>query len=87
MAVLSQLLSPSVVTKIVSRIMLPGSGLQQYFQMQPGGKRVGQVPGRAYQYDIFNNVRDIAQFRATNTGPAVVAVNPIGRVAMTFPDL
>ena len=85
MAVVSNILTPSVVTKIVSRIMTPGSALQQYFGMGIGGPKVGQVEGRAYAYDIFDSVRDIAAFRSPNTGPAVRAVNPVGRAPMTFP--
>lgn len=85
MAVLSDLLAPSVVTGIVSRIYAPGDILQRFFGMQIGGPNVDQVPGRAYSWDIFDNVRDAAYGRAPATGPANVAPNPVGRQTNTFP--
>jgi hypothetical protein len=84
MAIMQELLVPSVVTKIVSRILSPGTALQNYFGTQIGGPNVQQVPGRAYSYDIFDNVRDIANTRMPNTGPGVVSRKIIGRQTNTM---
>lgn len=85
MAVAHELLAPSVVTGIVSRIFTPGNTLQRLFNMQIGGSAVYQVSGRAWTYDIFDNVRTIAPGRAPATGPQNTAPNPVGRVTGTFP--
>lgn len=85
MAVLHEILAPSVVTGIVSRIFTPGAVLQQLLGMQMGGPNVYQVSGRAWSYDIFDNVRSIAPGRAPSTGPQNTAPNPVGRVTGTFP--
>lgn len=85
MAVLQDLLAPSVVTGIVSRIRTPGNPLQKYFNMGIGGSNVTQVSGRAYSWDIFDNVRSISKGRAPGTGPASTALNPVGRQTQTFP--
>ncbi len=84
MAVLTNVLTPSVVTGIVSRIYTPGSPLQYYFGMEIGGKNTEQVLGRSYSYDLFDNIRDIVKFRQPATGPSTNAVNPVGRQTMTF---
>lgn len=85
MAVISDLLAPSVVTGIVSRIWAPGSALQRMFGMEIGGKNIERVSGRGYSWDIFDNPRSVAIARAPGTGPAGVAVNPVGRMTGTFP--
>lgn len=85
MGILSNVLAPSVVTGIVSRIYTPQSVLQRYFGMQIGGPNVNQISGRAYAWDIFDNVRSLARGRAPATGPASVAPNPVGRQTNTFP--
>ncbi len=85
MALITDILTPSVVTGIVSRIYTPGAALQQFFGMQIGGPAVEQIEGRAFSWDIFDNVRSIARGRAPGTGPAVIPVNPVGRQTGTFP--
>lgn len=85
MAVISDLLAPSVVTGIVSRIAAPGNVLQRMFGMEIGGRNINRVSGRAYSWDIFDNARTVAVGRAPGTGPAAVALNPVGRMAGTFP--
>lgn len=85
MAILPNLLAPSVVTRRISRIFTPGSPLANYFGMQIGGKNVDRIPGRAYSWDIFDHVRTIAKGRAPGTAPAKVSANPVGRQTNTFP--
>jgi hypothetical protein len=85
MAIIQELLAPSVVDGMVSRIFTPGSVLQRFFGMQIGGPNVGQVMGRAYAWDVFDHVRAIMKARAPSTGPATIAANPVGRVSGTFP--
>lgn len=86
MAVLQNVLTPSVVTGIVSRVYAPGNPLSNFFKMQIGAGEVGveSVLGRAYSYDIFDNLRTIAKFRQPATGPSTNAVNPVGRQTNTF---
>lgn len=85
MAIASQVLTPSVVTGIVSRIYAPGNVLQRQFGMEIGNRKVKQVTGRSYAWDIFDNVRDIAEGRAPGVGPSTYAPNPIGQQTNTFP--
>jgi hypothetical protein len=85
MAVLQDVLAPSVVTGIVSRIFTPGDVLQRQFGFEIGGRGVKQVTGRAYSYDIFDNVRDIAEGRAPGVGPSTYAPNPVGKQNQTIP--
>ena len=75
------ILAPSVVTKIISRIAVSGNTIQRFLGFEPGGRNVEQmVPDgiRQYSYDIFDNVRSIAQGRAPGTGPGTVTRNPAG---------
>lgn len=85
MAVLQDLLAPSVVTGIVSRIYTPANPLSRFFGVQVGGKNVKKVPGRAHSYDILDNVRTIAKGRAPGTGPSVHALAAVGRQTQTIP--
>lgn len=85
MAILQELQSLSVVTGIVSRIAAPGNVLQKFFNMDIGNPAVEKVSGRAYSYDIFDNIRDAANGRRPGTGPAVVAPVPSGRQTQVFP--
>lgn len=86
MAVLQNVLTPSVVTGIVSRIKTPGNPLSKYFKMEIGSPNIGveTVIGRSYSYDIFDNLRTIAKFRQPGVGPSTNAVNPTGRQTNTF---
>lgn len=85
MAVVSDLLAPSVVTAIVSRIWAPGSALQKMMGLEIGSERNERTSGRAYSWDIFDHPRTIAIGRAPGVGPAAIPVNPVGRVSGTFP--
>ena len=99
MAALSDILAPSIVTGIYSRIKPSGDALQKKRGMWPGsmisgeggilpGPRVSQhedcVESRAYSYDIFDHVRSIGKFRKPATGPSKIALNPTGRQTVTI---
>lgn len=84
MAVLQNILAPSVVTGIVSRIPTPAGPLSQILGVGIGGKKTKKVPGRSYSYDIMDNVRTIAKGRQPGVGPATHALAPIGRQTQTF---
>lgn len=91
------ILAPSAVTKVISRITVPGDTLQRFWGFEPGGRNVEQAPGdgkRDYSYDIFDTPRTIAKGRAPGTGPAtvkpqVVGVNTVhvARAYTKIPDL
>src|SRR5262245_15835129 len=75
------ILAPSVITKIISRIAVPGNTLQKFWGFESGGRNVEQTVAdglRSYAYDIFDNTRAIAKGRGPGTGPATSARNPIG---------
>jgi len=78
------LLTPSVVTKIVSTIRAPGSILSKYFGFEIGGKNVMSIQGRTYTYDIYDHVRDVARGRIPGAASGSVAMNPVGNVSITL---
>jgi hypothetical protein len=78
------ILTPSVVTKIVSRVRTPGNVLSRFFGFEIGGSNVQKVPGRTYTYDLFDNVRSVARGRAPGVPAGSVAANPIGNVQLTL---
>ena len=80
-------LAPSVVTKVISRIAVPGNTVQRFLGFEEGGRNVEDSPGdgiRSYTYDIFDNVRTIARGRAPGTGPGTVSLNPVGANTVTI---
>jgi hypothetical protein len=77
-------LTPSVVTKIVSRIRTPGSILSRFFGFEIGGKNVEQVWGRTYSYDLYDNVRKVARGRIPGAPAGTTSANPIGNVQLTL---
>lgn len=85
-ASLTRVLTPSVVTGIVSRIYTPGNPLSRMFGGAINGPNTKkeQVLGRAYSYDIFDNIRKVAYGRQPGTGPSSRARYPVGRVTNTF---
>lgn len=82
-AILS-ILTPSVVTKIVSTIRAPGSILSRYFGWNVGGANVGNVQGRTYTYDIYDFVRDVARGRIPGSSNNAIAMNPVGNVSISL---
>lgn len=83
---LTRVLTPSVVTGIVSRIYTPGNPLSRFFggQIQGPNTKTETVLGRAYSYDIFDNIRKVSYGRQPNTGPSAMPRYPVGRQTYTF---
>lgn len=78
------ILTPSVVTKIISTIHAPGSVLSKYFGFGIGGPNVQSIPGKTYTYDIYDNVRAVARGRIPGAASGQVALNPVGNVSVTL---
>lgn len=80
MAIMIDIMRPSIVTKVISRIRTPGAPMADFFGMNIGGRNVEQisVPTRVYTYDIFDNVRKIANARMPGAPAGTVKVNPVG---------
>lgn len=85
MATITDILAPSVVTGIFSRIYTPANPISQFFGVQIGGGNIQKVTGRAYSYDLLDNVRTIAKGRAPGTGPATHSLAPVGNQTHTIP--
>lgn len=78
------ILTPSIVTKIVSRIKTPGGVFSRWFGFNVGGPNVEQVPGRVYSYDLYDNVRSVARGRLPGSPAGTTSANPIGNVQVTL---
>lgn len=87
MATLQEVLSPSVVNRVISRLKTPQSRLQNFFGMQIGGPNNNPIGRRQFSWDIFDKTRGIAPFRAPGSGPSTVAPQSVGRVTGTFPRI
>lgn len=85
MATLQEILSPSVVNRVISRIKTPQSRLQNFFGMQLGGPNSNPIGRRYFSWDIFDKTRTMAKMRAPGTGPATGAAQTVGRVTGVFP--
>ncbi len=85
MATLQEILSPSVVNRVISRIKVPQSRLQNFFGMQLGGPNNNPIGRRVFSWDIFDKTRTIARIRQPGTGPATASPQNVGRVTGTFP--
>lgn len=78
------ILTPSVVTKIVSRIKTPGSVFSRFFGFNIGGPNVDTIWGRSYTYDLYDNVRSVARGRLPGAPSGTTSANPIGNVQVTL---
>ena len=80
MAIMLDIMRPSIVTKIVSRIRTPGAPMADFFGVNIGGANVEQlpVPTRVYTYDIFDYVRTVSNARMPGAPSGSVKVNPVG---------
>jgi hypothetical protein len=85
MATLQEVLSPSVVNRVISRIKVPQSRLQNFFGMQLGGPNNNPIGRRYFSWDIFDKTRTIAGIRAPGTGPSTATPQSVGRVTGVFP--
>lgn len=88
---LAELLQPQVILRVVSQIRKGQGRLGRWLGFQPqrfdqtadtalGGPNTLTGPTRYATFRIFNWSRVPAKMRAPNTGPATVAVNPVGEV-------
>lgn len=84
-SIIENVLRPSIVTKIVSRIRTPGNVLSRHWGWNIGGANVETLPYviRQYTYDIFDNVRTIARPRQPYTPAGTIAANPVGNNTVT----
>lgn len=94
-AVLTQLLQPQVVLRVISRIRDKYGFMGRFFGFQPdrfdpesvtlsGPNTVSSNSSvRQAVYRIFDNTRVVAKFRPPGTGPATVALNPVGQVQIS----
>lgn len=78
MPILQDLLNPSFVRGVITRVLGPGRFLSESFGFGIGGPNVQQVPGRVYTYDIFDNVASVSNFRSGYAPAGTIAVNPVG---------
>jgi len=83
-AILQDLLLPSFVRDVISRVKLPARYLSRYFGWGWDGLNIGPrqsletINGRAYTYDIYDNVRTVANARAPGATSGTVAPNSVG---------
>lgn len=82
--ILPELLKPSYVRTVLSRIRTPGNVFSRFFGFNIGGGNITPVVGRQYTYDIFDNVRTVAAMRAPGTPAGSVNANPVGNVTVTL---
>jgi hypothetical protein len=85
MAILRDLLAPSVVTGMITRVFGGSDTLQRFFGMEIGSSQSQPVSGRQYSYDIFDHTRSIALGSRPGTAPAVIAPFPVAKQNQTFP--
>ena len=88
MAALQTLLSPQVLTKVISRQALPSDWLASLFGVQMGGKNILRYGhGRQGAYHIYDHLRKVAAGRAPGTAAGRRSPNPVGRVDFTYPRM
>ncbi len=88
MAALQTLLSPQVLTRVISRQAATSDWLATLFGVQPGGKNcIDEGHGRYGAYHVFNNTRKVAAGRAPATAAGRRAANPMARVVFTYPRM
>lgn len=80
MASILDILTPSRVRDVISRIKTPGSVMARHFGFDIDGKNIMPAPegARIYTYDIYDNVRTSARGAFPNSPANQVANNVIG---------
>lgn len=81
---ITDVLTLSRVTGVISRLRVPGNVLSRHYGMQIGGPNVQRISGRVYTYDIFDNVRAVAMARLPGAPAATRQPNPVGNVTVTL---
>lgn len=88
MPALQTLLSPQVLTKVVSQKAAASSWLLDLFQLGPGqAQESNQGHGRFGAFHVYDHVRTVAKGRAPGTAAARSAPNPMGQVTFTYPRM
>lgn len=88
MSALQTLLSPQVLTKVVSQKAAASSWLLDLFQLGPGQSQETYMGhGRFGAFNIYNHVRSVAKGRAPGTAAGRSAPNPMGTVNFTYPRM
>lgn len=84
-ASLSEVLSVTWTTRVVSREAGANKFILRLFGMQPGGPAEAEKGHRRFGYDIFNDTRTVSQGRGPGTSAATVSRQKVGRVEGVFP--
>jgi len=88
MAALQTLLSPQVLTKVISQKAAVSDWLIDLFGLGPGGKNeIYEGHGRYGAFNIYNNVRTVGKGRAPGTAAARSRPNPMGVTPFTYPRM
>jgi hypothetical protein len=88
MPALQSLLSPQVLTKVISQKAKTSDWLLNLMGLGPGGKNeVYEGHGRMGAYHIFDHTRKVALGRAPGTAAGRSAANPMGQVLFTYPRM
>lgn len=98
MAALQQLLSPQVLTRVISRVASTSDWLTALFGVTSANPSVEDGPskgknviyeghGREGAYHIFNNTRAVATGKAPGSAAARRSMNPMSRVNFTYPRM
>lgn len=72
---------------VISRIHAPGNLLCQYYGLGITGRVVGNILGRAGQYDIFDGTRSLVPGSAPGAPPIQINRKPVGSIPITVPRL
>jgi hypothetical protein len=80
MATLQQILLPQTILGVITRIREGQGRLSRLFGMGMKGKNHKNIKGRYASFRIFDHSRVPSMFRAPDTGPATINLNPIGTV-------
>ncbi len=76
--VMPDLLAPSFVMGVISRVEGSPLSVSKYFGTQIGGANVERIRGRVANYDIMDRTRRVAEGRAPNAPAGTVALQKIG---------
>lgn len=88
MAALQSLLSPQVLTKVVSQKAAVSDWLINLLKIGPGqSNEVYEGHGRYGAFHIYDHVRKLAKGRAPGTAAGRSAANPMGQVLFTYPRM
>jgi hypothetical protein len=85
---MQQILMPITLTKVISRIAATTDSVLQLFRFEQGGKNtLFMGHGREGSYQVYNNVRNVAQGRAPGTAHGRRKRQGIGRVPFVYPRM